>query len=195
MSRGGSKLLFWYLILVLSVVFLAFVGYTGFLLYPRFSLPDVAGIGLMVLAAAAGIASFFSPCSFPILVTLLARETSSTTEEPLQAPLRQALVFAAALSLGATLFLLLAGIIVALGGASLFANVTFTNLTGRVLRIIVGMVLIIFGLIQVGVIPTPFGEVWRIIQPLTRAQARLRRQRPTFGFALFGFGYILAGFG
>ena len=36
-------------------------------------LPAGEGAGLAVLAAGAGVAAFFSPCSFPLLVTALAR--------------------------------------------------------------------------------------------------------------------------
>jgi hypothetical protein len=53
----------------------AVAGYVGYVLYPRFDLPAATGASLLALAAAAGIASFFSPCSFPLAVTLLARDT------------------------------------------------------------------------------------------------------------------------
>ncbi|MDT8305317.1 MAG: hypothetical protein RRC07_05225, partial [Anaerolineae bacterium] len=59
--------------LVIAVLLLALAGYAGYVLYPRFALPAASGAGLLLLAAAAGLASFFSPCSFPLLATLLAR--------------------------------------------------------------------------------------------------------------------------
>lgn len=63
-----------YLFLVIAVLLLAFAGYVGDVLYPRFDLPAVGGAGLLVLSSAAGLASIFSPCSFPLLSTLLARQ-------------------------------------------------------------------------------------------------------------------------
>lgn len=183
----------WYALLVLGIVVLAVAGYTGYVLYPRFDLPAVTGASLFVLAAAAGIGSFFSPCSFPLLVTLLAREVGTESEERSAFP--RALRFAAALAVGASLFLILAGAVIAAGGGPLFEQVTFTSAAGRTIRIVIAVLLILLGLIQTNVIPISFELVAELVRPLQRAQARLRRDNPTAGFALFGFGYILAGFG
>lgn len=190
-SQGSSGL--GYGLLAAAVVVLAVAGYAGYALYPRFDLPSVSGIGLLVLAAAAGIASFFSPCSFPLLVTLLAREAGSRTDRRSSAG--RAFRFATALALGATTFLLLAGVVIALGGDALFAGVTFTSTAGRTIRTGVGLLLILLGLIQLGAIPLSFHWAAKGAAPLMRAQARLRRRKPTLGFGLFGFGYLLAGFG
>lgn len=184
----------WYLLFASGVVALALAGYSGYVLYPRFALPAASGVGLLVLAAAASIASFFSPCSFPLLVGLLARETGAERGRPGPA-VGRALRFAAALSVGASLFLLLVGAGIAVGGGSLFREVTFTSVPGRTIRFVVGSLLIGLGLIQVGVIPLSFGGAARVGRPILQAQARLRRKNPTLGFAIFGFGYLLAGFG
>lgn len=192
-SPSGNRGL-WYVLLIAGVVVLALAGYAGYVLYPRFDLPAVTGLGLFVLAAAAGIGSFFSPCSFPLLAGLLARETG-TDKNQATSPTRRALRFATALSVGATLFLLLTGAGIAAGGAPLFEQVTFTSTIGRIIRITVGAVLILLGLVQLDVVPISFGWLADITDPLMRRQARLRRQQPTLGFALLGFGYILAGFG
>lgn len=71
-----------YAVLVLTIALLALAGYIGYILYPRFDLPGVSGAGLLVLAAAAGLGSFFSPCSFPLLVTLLSREVQPDARGP-----------------------------------------------------------------------------------------------------------------
>lgn len=184
----------WYLLFVLGIVVLALAGYSGYILYPRFNLPAVSGSGLLVLAAMASIASFFSPCSFPLLAGLLARETSAEKKE-VGPPLQRAVRFATALSVGASLFLLLVGAGIALGGGFLFKEVTFTSTPGRILRLGVGAFLIILGLIQLGVIPFSFGGAKQAAYPILQAQARLRKERPTLGFAILGFGYLLAGFG
>ena len=192
-SQESDNRAAWYVLLIIGVLILALAGYAGYVLYPRFDLPAITGVGLFVLAAAAGIGSFFSPCSFPLLVTLLARQAGAGKSKKPALP--RALRFATALSTGATLFLLLAGAGIAAGGAPLFQGVTFTSAAGRVIRAILGTLLILFGLIQMNVLPISFGAMAESVRPLQRTQARLRQQKPTVSFALFGFGYILAGFG
>jgi len=127
-SDGRSR----YLALVAVVVVVAAAGFVGYVLYPRFDLPGVEGVGLLGLAAAAGVASFFSPCSFPLLVTLLARQAVADSEAG--APARPA-IFGASLALGAAVFMLMAGLVIALGGEALFAGVTFASTTGIFIRV------------------------------------------------------------
>jgi cytochrome c biogenesis protein CcdA len=181
-----------YLLLVLGVAAVAVAGYAGYAFYPRFDLPSASGIGLLVLAAAAGVASFFSPCSFPLLVTLVAREVGEGSR---RSRLRRALGFGAALSVGASAFLLLCGAAIALGAGGLFTQVTFTSTAGRVLRLAAGGVLIVLGAIQSGLLPLSFHGVSRRAKDLLRVQAEVRRRLPALGLAIFGFGYLLAGFG
>jgi hypothetical protein len=69
-----------YWLLPLAALLITLAGYTGYLLYPRFDLSAGTGLGLLALAAAAGIASFFSPCSFPLLVTLLTASRSESDQ-------------------------------------------------------------------------------------------------------------------
>lgn len=192
-GAGDRSSLARYGLLVAGVAVLALAGYVGYELYPRFDLPAAEGAGLLVLAAAAGIASFFAPCSFPLLVTLLSRPGGGTDREA--APARP-LVYGAALSVGAAAFLLLSGVAIALGGRAFFESVTFTSTTGRTLRIAVGGLLIVLGLIQLGRLgDTSFRSVEGLTKNLNRSQARLRRRHPVAGYTAFGFFYLLAGFG
>ncbi len=185
---------FWYILLTSIIAVLALAGYAGYILYPRFDLPAETGIGLLVLAAGAGIASFFSPCSFPLLVSLLSRD-SRPRPSRWDVRMSRTLGFATALALGATAFLILTGIGIALGASALFEGVTFTSTTGRAIRLGIGALLILLGLIQFGVIHTSFDAAHAISTPVMRHQARLRREHPRLGYGLFGFIYILAGFG
>lgn len=181
-----------YGLLALAVAVVGSAGYAGYVVYPRFGLPAGAGAGLLVLAAAAGVASFFSPCAFPLLVTLLARETGAEGREPRGRPL----VFAAALAAGAVLFLLVVGTAISAGGAAVLREVTFTSTTGRVVRIAVGSALVLLGLFQSGAIPVRlFAPAERRLEGLLQFQAGLRRDHPTFAFGVFGFVYLLAGVG
>lgn len=182
-----------YAALAVAVTLAAVAGYLGYATFPRFELSRTVGAGLFALAAAGGVASFFSPCSFPLLVTLLARSTEA--EQRRGARIRRALLFAAALSLGASVFVLGVGAVIAAGGRGLAGSVTFTSATGRAIRATVGGGLVVLGLVQLGVLRLPFHAVERIARPLSERQARLRREHPVLGFAVFGFGYLLAGFG
>lgn len=177
----------------LGAVVLGAAGYAGYVLYPRFDLPAGAGAGLLVLATVAGVASFFSPCSFPLLVTMLARPLASADQAG--RPLRRALGYASALSVGAVGFLTLTGGALALGAGSLVEDVTFTSTTGRVVRVVVGAALILFGLVQLNRIRLNLRRFEPALHGVLRNQAALRRRRPYAGFVLFGFVYLLAGFG
>jgi cytochrome c biogenesis protein CcdA len=184
-----------YVLLALGALALGIAGYTGYVLYPRFDLPASTGIGLLVLAAAAGVASFFSPCSFPLLVSMLARPISAERDAGRRRPLRQAAGFAAALSVGASAFLLLVGLAIALGGGAAFEQVTFTSVAGRVIRGVVGASLVVLGLIQLERLAVNLRRLEPITHRFLRSQAELRRRHPVTGFVVFGFGYLLAGFG
>ncbi len=176
--------------LVLAVVVIALAGYAGYVVYPRFDLPALEGAGLVILATGAGIASFFAPCSFPLLLTLLSRQSGNGGAQG--RPVR----FAGAMAAGATTFLLLFGGLIALGGQALARSVTFTSTVGITLRIVVGIALVVLGLIQFGVLSD---RTFRAVEPATarlnQVQARLRRRHPIAGFMAFGFFYLLAGFG
>lgn len=186
-GRSGA----WYALFSSLVLVCSLAGYFGYVLYPRFDLPAAFGIGLLVLSAGAGVAALFSPCSFPLLVTLLSRETAAHKAENQLPPIREAASF----SIGVALFLVIAGLLIAAGADAWFESVTFTSAAGRLIRLSVGVLLIFLALVQRNVIPISFYLVEEAASPLIRAQARLRRARPSAGYGLFGFGYVLAGFG
>jgi cytochrome c biogenesis protein CcdA len=147
-----------------------------------------------VLAAGAGIASFFSPCSFPLLLSMLARPIAAEAEAHGR-PLRKAALFAAGLSVGAAAFVVLVGLAIAAGASTYFDDVTFTSTAGITIRIVVGVLLITLGLIQLDLLPISFRRFEPAMHGYLRRQAQVRRRRPLAGFTLFGFGYVLAGFG
>jgi cytochrome c biogenesis protein CcdA len=187
-ARGLS-----YALLALATAAVALIGYLGYVFYPRFDLPAGTGATLLVVAAGAGIASFFSPCSFPLLLSMLARPIAAEAEAG--RPFRKAATFAAALSLGASVFLVAVGLAIAAGASTYFDDVTFTSTAGITIRIVVGTLLITLGLIQLNLLPISFRRFAPAMHGYLRRQAQVRRRRPLVGFTLFGFGYLLAGFG
>ena len=188
-DRGAAR----FVLLVVAVAAVALAGYLGYVLFPRFELPAVEGAAVLGLAAAAGVAAFFSPCSFPLLLSMLGRHASAQARGEKSGT--RPVVLGGALAAGAGVFLLLSGVLIAAGGGALFEQVTFDSPAGITIRSVVGVLLVALGLVQVGVLPTPFHAVDRATRPMMRRQARLRRTRPVAGYGLFGFGYVLAGFG
>lgn len=179
-----------------AAVALGLAGYVGYVVYPRFDLPAGAGAGLLILAAAAGVASFFSPCSFPLLVSMLARPLAASDDSSTsRRPVGRALTYALALSVGASAFLVVLGGILSLGAGAMVDDVTFTSSAGRVLRIVVGVALIVFGLVQTGRIAVDLRRFEPALHGVLSRQAGLHRRRPMLGFVLFGFVYLGAGFG
>lgn len=96
---------------------------------------------------------------------------------------------------GPAAFVLAAGLVIGLGGAGLVSGVTFTSAAGRALRLSVGALLLLLGLVQLDLLPNPLHRLEDWVRPLQRLAARQRRRRPLWGHVLFGFGYLLAGFG
>lgn len=177
-----------YVVLVAVTALVALAGYAGYVLYPRFDLPPLTGATLLLLSAAAGVASFFSPCSFPLALTLLAREAK---------PGRQGEVTRMSLwiGMGAFVFLVVVGVLLAAGASGLVRGVTFTSTAGIAIRAVVGSMLVLLGLIQLNVLRISFLAVEDLAKPFLRRQAQLRQERPGLSFALFGFVYLVAGFG
>lgn len=188
-----------YAALGLAVLVVGLVGYLGFVVYPKLDLSAGVGIGLIVLAAAAGVASFFSPCSFPLLVGMLGRPVAERTQTgDLRQPTRNSLAFATALSLGVVAFLALLGTAIALGGDAIIKDVTFTSTTGRILRITVGTFMILVALIQLGRLNVPLRRFEPALKGFLRRQrqhGRAEGQPQLLRFGLFGFAYLAAGFG
>lgn len=192
MTNNPTGKVFAYLLLSISVLLVALTGYRIFIAYSQAPLPAAIGLGLLALAAMAGLGSLFSPCSFPLLMTLLAREAVDPTGESLSR--RRLIRFTLVFSAGAATFLLLTGAAMAIGAAPIMARITFTSPAGRLLRLFTGLVLIGFGWWQFQGRSLNAGWLNVLLQPLWQAEARMRHQQSPLRIGLYGFGYILAGF-
>ena len=79
--------------------------------------------------------------------------------------------------------------------APVLAAVTFTSISSRIIRAVVGILLIALGLAQSGRLQLNLRQVRTTVHGMLQRQARLRREHPVAGMAVFRFGYLAAGFG
>lgn len=184
-SRGRTR---WGL-LIAGTLLIGLAGYVGFRFYP--TVGSGTGLGLLVLAAATGFAAFFSPCSFPLLLTVVTRQTAETESGRLRSGLR----FATGASLGAAAFLLSFGLALSLGGGSIADHITFTSTSGRILRVSVGAGLIVMGLVQLGRVRLSFSRLASLAAPIERRRSGSVDRDGFLNHVLYGFGYLVAGFG
>jgi cytochrome c biogenesis protein CcdA len=179
-------------LLVAGTLLVALAGYTGFRLYPSIGGGSGSGAALVGVAAATGFAAFFSPCSFPLMLTMLGRQAGSDTG---RSRLRPALRFALAASIGASAFVVGFGMLLSIGGGAIARQITFTSGPGRALRIAVGLLLITMGLAQLGRIRIPFFRLAVLATPIERRRRTSDNPDRFSNHVLYGFGYLIAGFG
>ncbi len=177
-------------LLVFATVAVGLAGYVGFLVFRQFDVAGATGVGLTVVAATVGIAAFFSPCSFPLLLTALTRQITSESENRG----RHALSFASGASIGAVTFVAGFGLLLSLGGGAIAQLFSLESAQGRTLRIVVGVVLIVMGLVQLRVINLQFRGLTKLAEPVDRKRASIGDETRFTSHILYGFGYLAAGF-
>jgi cytochrome c biogenesis protein CcdA len=178
-------------LLVVVTIIVGVAGYIGFRVFRQFDVGGATGIGLIIVSATVGIASFFSPCSFPLLLTTLSRQAATDPQHRMRGALR----FALGASIGAVTFVAAFGVVLSLGGGVLASQFTFASTQGRILRAVVGLFLIVMGLAQLGKIHIPFGNLAQLAQPIDRRRAEIGDETKFTSHVLYGFGYLVAGFG
>jgi cytochrome c biogenesis protein CcdA len=191
----------WALTLI-GVTVAALGGFAGFRWAATLDLGGQAGAGLVALAAVTGFAVFFSPCSFPLLVTMLAGPTTSAARSvgdrdsnDIDRSRVSGIKAALAVGFGAALFLLIAGVFVGLLGDGIARYVGFATSGGRLLRGAVAVLLVVFGLVQLGVVRLPLARFARFAGPLERRRVAVAESHPRAGQVLYGMGFVVAGFG
>ncbi len=172
-------------VLVAGTLAIGVAGYVGFFAFVE-SAPGIAA-GVMILAAGTGFAAFFSPCSFPLLLTLLARGSAETR--------RTALASAVRIGAGATLFFALVATVLALGGSALEGIIGFDTTAGRFFRLMVGLLLIVFGLRQAGSVRLGMRWLDRVAAAAGQVLDPSRHENRARSDVVYGFGYVLVGFG
>lgn len=163
-------------------------GYLGFVAFVENGSLGGLGAGVMGLAVATGFAAFFSPCSFPLLVTFLVRQNESGSR-------RNALASSLVVGLGAIVFFGLLAIVLALVGEGLGRLVGFDTTTGRLFRGLLGGFLVLLGLRQANLIKTRFGVFDILASAAGKTFDTSKIESPAARDFLYGFGYVLAGFG
>ena len=179
--RGQFRLLF----VTLGVLVVGVVGYLGFVAFVTSD--QAAGSGVLALGALTGFAAFFSPCSYPMLMTFLARRGEESKGTALLSALR--------VGLGATLMLAVIGLVMAVGGAALGSIVQFDQPLGRAFRLAVGGVLIVLGLKQSRLVNFKMGWMYRFAGRTGRRFDPSQTTTRAGSDFLYGFGFLLAGFG
>lgn len=156
---------------VLATTILSVIGVLGYFIFLGFMNKNQLLFSLFPLAIVAGLASFFSPCAFPLLPSAVAATSRSEDKS-------NSLISGLTAAIGVLSFLLLLGLVIGSLGASLGQ---FLQANLRILRGIVGVFLIYLAYNQ-------FSEKFHF--------GLLEKFAPkTSSPFLYGFGYTLAGSG
>ena len=169
----------------LGVVVVGLAGYLGFVAFVESG--GEVGAGLMVLAAATGFAAFFSPCSFPLMLTFLGRKAAESRRATLLSALR--------VGAGAAALLALLGVVMASGGTAFASIVDFDSASGRAFRLAVGVALIVFGARQAHLLDFRIRWLDGVARVAGRTLDPAKVSDPARRDFVYGFGYPLAGFG
>jgi cytochrome c-type biogenesis protein len=177
------------LVTVIAIGYLAFRGFA--------TTPNLGAFNLYLLAIIAGVASFFSPCAFPILPSYFsfyhqARETGAA------APQRgRSIQLGLSAALGVMTFTLVLGVVIAVLGTGFAEGLSISGPEPshfvRIFRGFVGVVLLTLGIAQLA---------GRNLKPkfVDAFAYRTRPQRdggrgPATSLYLYGLGYNAAGVG
>ena len=169
----------------LGILVAGIAGYIGFVAFAGSD--RSTGTAILLLAAATGFAAFFSPCSFPLLLTFLAKRADES--------IGGAAISALRVGAGAASLLALLATGVAIFGNAAAGVLAFDRPAGRVFRLVVGLMLVIFGLRQSRIIRLPIRAFDAVASAAGRALDPTRLSSRAGRDVLYGFGYLLAGFG
>jgi len=181
--RARSRFRFGAILVAMVVVGVA--GYLGFVAFVG-SDREIS-TGVMVLAAATGFAAFFSPCSFPLLLAFLARRSSETKGAAISSAVR--------IGAGAVAFFGLMAVVLALGGTAFGSVIGFDTTAGRIFRLTVGILLVGFGLRQARLMHIEMRWLDRVASAASRTFDPSDQSSRARSDVVYGFGYLLAGFG
>ncbi|VAW39895.1 hypothetical protein MNBD_CHLOROFLEXI01-136 [hydrothermal vent metagenome] len=187
-----------YVVTLLVLGGIILIGYSGF---RAFASGAVGTTNLYLLAIIAGVASFFSPCAFPLLPSYLSFYYTAGAEEVAQSEktldIGRGLKLGLASALGVMSFALVLGVIIALLGAGAGKSLSISgaepNQFVRTFRGVVGVALLGLGIFQLTgrTLKPKFADTFAY---QTRPQQNGRRGAATTLY-LYGLGYNAAGMG
>ena len=164
---------------VLTVIILAAVGILGYFIFLGFMNKDQLLLSLFPLAVVAGLASFFSPCAFPLLPAAVTANLKSNSKA---SPIIVGLVSAS----GLVTLLLLVGLVIALIGQPL-GELLQNNL--RIIRGVIGVFLLYLAYNQISD-KFHFGLLEKLTPKVSTKEGGSLKNA-----YIYGFGYTLAGSG
>jgi len=179
-----------YALIIISVAVVTLLGYLGFVIFLKDFMPAFSNYSLYLLSLAAGIATFFSPCSFPLLPGYLSLCYNTEKSEGSARSLYRGTIAA----LGGVSFTVILGLIIALFGQGVASSFSISNSNPsffpRVFRIGLGALLVSLGAIQLS--NATFHN--HLLDALT-GRFYSAAGSGGKGLYLYGFGYNAAGIG
>jgi cytochrome c-type biogenesis protein len=182
----------------LLLILLAMIGagYLGFRIFA--TTPTLSSANLYIFGVVAGVASFFSPCAFPLLPSYFSfYQEAGNRHEGIPIGAGQAWRYGLAAALGVITFALILGAIIAVLGTGVAQTLSISgpepNRFVRVFRGVVGAILLTLGISQL------LG--WNIKPAFMDSFAFYTRPHregergPAASLYLYGLGYNAAGMG
>lgn len=179
---------------LLAISLVVLLGYLTFLFWVTRFTPAAGTLTLVVFSVVAGVATFFNPCSFPLLPGYLAHQVKVTPEEE-RGGFGALLYGGSVAALGVTTFNLILGGILAVLGVAFLGSLTLASaepsLGVRIFRGVVGVLLIVLGLSHV----TGRGLTFGFLEGLGHRIRSTQKTSATRQLYAYGLGYNAAGIG
>jgi len=174
--------------LLIILIVLTIIGYFAFRVFATETQKIFSYYSIYLVALIAGVATFFSPCSFGLLPAYLTFYTKTAKK-------RKTFYYGFLAALGLITFNMLLGVIIAFGGAgiakafSISGGGTLSPVT-IFIRIIIGSLLLYLGIAQ-------FFHIFIFPKFLLNIGQKIiqRKRSPEASFYFYGFGYNLANVG
>jgi cytochrome c-type biogenesis protein len=182
-------------LLTILVGGLVAIGYSVFVFFIKGFSPTSGTVSLLAFAIVAGIATFFSPCSFPLMPGYLTRHLEVIDRDPKKMRI-SVLSNGLAAAAGVFLFDMILGLAIVLIGSGFAGSLGISgpspNLYVRVFRGAVGAFLVVLGVLNLR------GTGIFHNDSLTSVGKRLMRNgelKPSREMFAYGFGYVSVGIG
>ncbi len=184
----------WALLAILVAVLVA-IGYGVFVFFIEGFSPTAGTLSLFIFAVIAGVATFFSPCSFPLMPGYLTRHLQVMDRDPNKA--RTSVVSnGLAAAGGVFLFDLILGLAIVLVGSSFAGSLGISgpspNLYVRIFRGTVGTFLVFLGILSLKGTGIFHNDSLTSIGRRLMKNGELKPSREMFAY---GFAYVSVGIG